>query len=96
MGLGNRDAGQLQAPPRSHADPLDMQRGAETLAKFLLNPRLCPARLHIQIHADQNEERHAHDHAESDEQNAAHFFHARKLRRRAFKKRLKPTATASF
>ena len=65
---------------------------AEPLAEFLLNPGLCPLRLHIQVHANQNEDRHPQDRPERDQQNAAQFFHAGTLRRSQFEEKTKARA----
>ena len=32
------------------------QRRVKTLAEFLLNPRLCPLRLHIEVHCQQEDD----------------------------------------
>ena len=53
LACGMRDAGQLQPAPRRHTDAPDVQGGPEPLAQFLLNPRLCALRLHIQIHSQE-------------------------------------------
>jgi hypothetical protein len=47
--LRNVDSGQCQAAPRRNTDTPDTKRGAQAMAEFLLDPGLCPLRLHIQI-----------------------------------------------
>ena len=42
------------------------QRGPEPLAKFLLNPGLCPLGLHIHVHSNQNDDRYTWNHREHD------------------------------
>jgi hypothetical protein len=37
----------------------DVQKGVQTLAEFLLNPRLCGLRLNIQVHCEQKSDRYA-------------------------------------
>jgi len=51
--LRNGDAGQRQSAPRGDTNAPDMERGADPLAEFLLNPCLSPLRLHIQVQANQ-------------------------------------------
>ena len=50
VALRNGDPAQLQTPPGRDADPLDAQCCPETLAKLLLDPRLRPVRLDVQVH----------------------------------------------
>ena len=51
--LRNDDAGQCQSAPRRDTNAPDMERRANPLAEFLLNPCLSPLRLHIQVQANQ-------------------------------------------
>ena len=53
--LRDGNAAQSQSAPRRHADCLDAHGSAEALAEFLLNARLCPERLHIQIQSDHDD-----------------------------------------
>jgi hypothetical protein len=52
--LRNRDAAQFESAPWRHAHTANFQRGAESSSQFLPNLRLCALRLHIQVHADQD------------------------------------------
>ncbi len=51
--LRNGDAGRCQSAPWRDTNAPDMERGANPLAEFLLNPCLSPLRLHIQVQANQ-------------------------------------------
>ncbi len=51
--LRDGDTAQLQPSPGRHAHATDSERGAEAPAQFLLDLGVCTLRLHIQIHAGQ-------------------------------------------
>jgi hypothetical protein len=72
-----------------------MQLGAESLAKFLLNPRLCPLRLHIQIQPDQGNRTERNNCAGRQESDSDEPFHAQTLPRPSLKKRSKPDSDSS-
>ena len=67
-----------------------MQGRAEGMAKFLLNPYLCPLRLYIQIQGDQDSRSERHDDAGRKRGDANESFHAETLRSPSLKKRSKP------
>jgi diacylglycerol kinase (ATP) len=88
--LRNADTGQGQAAPRSHGDAADVEGGAETMAEFLLDPGLCPLRLHIQVNDYERDCGDAEQHSQKPQCNTRETAHARTLRRPTFKKRTIP------
>ena len=65
--LRNGDAAQFKSAPGCHTDAVNVQRRAQAMAEFLLNPRLCPLRLHIHVHADQDNDRESKRYAKYDQ-----------------------------
>lgn len=61
---------------------MNPQRRSQSLAEFLLDPPLCPARLHIQIYCEQNDRCKPHDCAEEDEDRAPGFLHGANVTQR--------------
>ena len=52
--LRNGNTAQFKSAPGRDTDAVNVQRRAQAMAEFLLNPRLCPLGLHIHVHADQD------------------------------------------
>src|SRR5712692_9203154 len=88
--LRNGDAGQCQSAPRRDTNAPDMERGADPLAEFLLNPCLSPLRLHIQVQANQGNRNERKKCPKNGYPNSAEVAHAETLRRPSLKKRSKP------
>ena len=65
--LWNGDTAQFKPAPGRYADAINVQRRAQAMAEFLLNPRLCPLGLHIHVHADQDNDRESKRYAEYDQ-----------------------------
>ncbi len=89
--LRNCNAAELESAPRSHAHATNFEPGAEASAQFLLNLCLCALRLHIQVHAEQENRAERNHRRESNERNPAQFSHRETLRSPTLKKRPKPS-----
>jgi hypothetical protein len=69
-----------------------MERGANPLAEFLLNPCLCPLRLHIQVQANQGNRNERKKCPKNGQRNSAEPSHAETLRRPKFEEKIKAQA----
>src|SRR5207244_10199918 len=92
-GLRNRDAAKFKSAPGSDAHAANFERNAEAATQFLLNLSLCPLRLHIQVHAEQNHRTESNQCSQSDQYQPAQFLHPQTLRSPSLKQRPKALTT---
>jgi hypothetical protein len=82
--LGNGDAGEGQPAPWGNGYAPNTNRSLQPAAEFLLTPRLCLVRLHIQIHHQQRNCEESDNRCSKPQCDTPKTAHAQTLRSRSF------------